>query len=185
MGSSSAPGISAPPAKAAASSASAPAPSDRRLIQAAAANGSSSGHDMWICISQAAANPIAAKARGADRRRRLKVGTASKKPRKKTIAGARMYDVLMMCVENCSVHGIVRNQPQINHRGTAGSCRHAYHASAAIAANDSRFSSTKGASGIARMRSGRPTSMACSAPGISLRVQTTSGPKKGQADVAW
>ena len=81
-------------------------------------------------------------ATGAGMRRRLKLGIASKNPRKNTIAGARMYDVLMRCAENWIVHGIVRNHPQINQRGVWGRCSQAYHASAQTAANDSRFSST-------------------------------------------
>ena len=90
MGSSSAPGISAAAAKAAASIASARGPSDRRLIHAPAANGISSGHDMWICSSQIIASPIIANAAAGGRRRRLKAGAASKKPMKNTTAGARM-----------------------------------------------------------------------------------------------
>ncbi len=89
-----------------------------------------------------------------------------------------------MCAENSMVQGMVRNHPQISQRGACGSCAHAYQASAQIAANDSRFSRMNGDSGIASTRSGRPTSSACSAPGISLRVQTTSGPKNGHAAVA-
>src|SRR5450759_1659440 len=118
---------------------------------------------------------MTATAVGSDTRRSLKLGAAPHKQRKNTMDGDRMYDVLMMCVENWRVHGIVRNHPQMSQRGALGSCSHVYHASALIAANDSRFSSTNGDSGIASIRSGRPTSNACSAPGISLRVQTTSG----------
>src|SRR5205823_11202178 len=45
-------------------------------------------------------------------------------------------------------------------------------------------SSTYDASGYGATRSGRPTSSGCSAPGISLFVQTTSGPKYGHSPVA-
>ena len=72
---------------------------------------------MWICISHAIPNPMTAKAAGAGSSCSRRSGVASKKPRKNTIAGARMYDVLIMCVENCSVHGMVRNHPQISQRG--------------------------------------------------------------------
>ena len=92
-------------------------------------------------------------------------------------AAGSTYDGLLTWVENCSVHGTVRNHPQMSQRGTRGRCRHAYHASAPSAANDSRFSSTNGASGTGAIFSGTPTSSPCSAPGISLLVQTTSGPK--------
>ena len=61
-----------------------------------------------------------------------------------------------MCAENSMVQGMVRNHPQISQRGACGSCAHAYQASAQIAANDSRFNSTNGDSGIASTRSGRP-----------------------------
>src|SRR5215217_2209202 len=116
---------------------------------------------------------MTAKAAAGGRRRRLMRGVASKKPRKKRMDGARMYDVLMTCAENCSVHGAVRNHPQISQGGADGSCWQTYHASAQTAPNDKRLSSTNGASGIGITVSGRPTSRACSAPGISLRVQTT------------
>src|SRR6516162_8401610 len=113
-----------------------------------------------------------------------KVGTASKKPMKNTIAPGRTYDGLMMCVENCSVHGIVRNQLHTSQRGSHGSRRVAYHASHASVANDNRFSRTNGDSGRGTSRSGPPTSRPCRAPGISLLVQTTSPPKNGQSPVA-
>ena len=55
---------------------------------------------MWICSSQVTARPIMPNATAAGMRRRLKLGIASKNPRKNTIAGARMYEVLMRCAEN-------------------------------------------------------------------------------------
>jgi hypothetical protein len=176
--------MSAPAAQAAAFTASAEAPSPRRLSQANSRKGPSSGHDMWICMIQVIAAPISACATGGETRRRPSDGTASKKPRKNTIAAGSTYDGLFTCVENCSVQGIVRNHPQINQRGERGSCSQVYHASAASAPNERRFSSTNGASGIGARASGTPTSSACSAPGISLLVHTTSGPKKGQCPVA-
>ena len=45
----------------------------------------------------------------------------------------------------------------IVHFGACGSCLQTYHASAASAENDRRFSSTNGASGIGAMCSGTPT----------------------------
>ena len=59
-----------------------------------------------------------------------------------------------------------------------------YHMNQTKAANESRFRRTNGDSGIGAMLSGIPTSSACSAPGISLLVHTTSGPKNGQRPVA-
>src|SRR6185503_11338565 len=177
-------GTSAPASAAAALTASAPAPSPRRLIHAARASGPSSGHDMCTCMIQVTAAPIIACAIGGGTIRRLSAGTVSKKPMKNSTAAGRAYDGLLTWVENCSVHGTVRNQPQTSQRGARGRWRPAYHASAHNAANDSRFSSTNGDSGTGAMRSGTPTSSGCSAPGISLFVQTTSGPKYGQWPVA-
>src|SRR6186713_2615827 len=48
-----------------------------------------------------------------------------------------------------------------------------------------RFKNTYGASGTGAIASGRPTRSGCSAPGISLSVHTTSGPKYGQSPVAY
>ena len=151
-----------------------------------AANGSSSGHDMWICISHATAAPITRKGRpAAAARRRLKPGSASKKPRKKRIAGARMYDVLMRCAENWIVHGNGEepSPDQPARRRPAAVCTRTTRArrSPRTTAGSAGRTATRGS---AATRSGRPTSSACSAPGISLRVQTTSGPKNGQAPVA-
>src|SRR5712691_1786485 len=115
---------------------------------------------------------------------RRKAGTASKKPVKNTTAAGRTYDGLMTCVEYCNVHGIVNNQPQISQRGSAGNRFESKTANAASAPVDSTFNSTNGASGTGAILSGTPTSSACSAPGISLLVHTTSGPKYGQCPVA-
>src|SRR6185295_13875907 len=135
-------------------------------------------------MTQVTAAPINACASDGESLRRVKAGTVSKKPRKNTIAAGSTYEGLVTCVENCSVHGTVRNHPQISQRGARGSCSQVYQASAESAANDSRLSSTNGASGTGARAKGRPTSSACSAPGISLWVQTTSGPKNGQCPVA-
>ena len=62
---------------------------------------------MWICITHTSANPIIACAIAGGMRRRLDAGSASKKPRKKTSAPHRMYDVLIRWPENWIVHGIV------------------------------------------------------------------------------
>ena len=56
--------------------------------------------------------------------------------------------------------------------------------SAATDAIDRMLSGRNGASGTGQIRIGSPTSNPCRAPGISLVVQTTSGPKYGQAPVA-
>jgi hypothetical protein len=130
------------------------------------------------------AAPIIACATGAGMRRRLSAGTVSKKPMKNTAAAGSTYDGLITCVENCSVHGTVRNHPQINQCGACGRCSQAYHASAASATNDRTFSSTNGASGTGATESGTLMSRACSAPGITLLVHTTSGPKNGHSPVA-
>ena len=106
-----------------------------------------------------------------------RAGTASKKPMKKMMAAGSTYEGLLTCVENCSVHGAVRNHPQTSQRGSDGSRRQTYHASAQSAANESRFRKTNGASGMGAILSGTPTSSGCSAPEIALCVQTTSGPK--------
>ena len=82
------------------------------------------------------------------------------------------------------IHGIVKNQPQISQRGIDGTRRDTNKASAASDAADSRFSSTNGDSGTGTSFSGAPTSHGCSAPGISLFVHTTSGPKYGHCPVA-
>src|SRR5262245_10394326 len=103
---------------------------------------------------------------------------------KNTTAPASTYDGLMTWVENCSVQGTVMNHPQTSHAGSAVSRRVTYHANAARAANDRMFRSTNGASGHGAIRSGRPTSKPCRAPGISLLVQTTSAPKYGHWPVA-
>src|SRR6267142_5070325 len=90
----------------------------------------------------------------------------------------------MRCAENCTVQGIVRNHPQISQRGAPGRWALTYDANTASAANDVRFKRTNGDSGYGAIRSGTPTSNACSAPGISLLVHTTSGPKYGHSPVA-
>src|SRR5262249_13450492 len=143
----------------------------------------SSGHDMWICISHVSAAPIIACANDGGMRPRLSAGTLSKNPRKKTSDAGRMYDVLIKCPENSIVHGIVSSHPHISHRGASGRCSPAYHANAHSAANDKSASSTYGDSGYGAIRKGRPTSNPCSAPGISLFVHTTSGPKNGHCPV--
>ena len=159
-------------------------PSDRRLHNAHALNGSRSGQDMWSCMTEVSPAPIIRKAIAGRSQPIDQTGTASKKPMKNSTAPASTYDGLVMCVENCSVHGTVMNHPQTSHRGSDGRRRVMYHASMASAANDSRFSRTNGASGHGATRSGSPTSRPCSAPGISLFVQTTSAPKNGQWPVA-
>ena len=55
---------------------------------ASATYGSSNGHDMWICRTQVMAAPIRKNATGSGIFPSRKVGTASKKPMKKTSAGA-------------------------------------------------------------------------------------------------
>ena len=90
----------------------------------------------------------------------------------------------MMCVENSRVHGSVISHAHISHLGSWGRRAVMYQANAASAAIDRRLRKTKGASGSGTMRSGTPTSSACRAPGISLFVHTTSGPKYGQTPVA-
>src|SRR5436190_22430892 len=103
---------------------------------------------------------------------------------KNAAAGASRYDGLMMCVENSSVQGSVISQPQTSQRGTDGSRAETYQANAPSPQTDSRLRKTYGASGTGMTSSGIPTSSACSAPGIWLLVQTTSGPKYGQTPVA-
>src|SRR5678815_2394279 len=119
-------------------------------------------------MTHVTAAPMNACATGGESRRRLKAGTVSKNPRKNTTAAGSTYEGLLTWVENCSVHGTVRNHPQISQRGTRGRWRQAYHASAPSAANDSRLSSTNGDSGNGAIFSGTPTSSPCNAPGISL-----------------
>ena len=65
------------------------APSDRLPSHAINTNGTSSGHDMWICMIHVSAPPMSACPIGGDRRRRLKAGTVSKKPRKNTTAAGK------------------------------------------------------------------------------------------------
>ena len=113
-----------------------------------------------------------------------RAGTASKKPMKNRMAAGSTYEGLLTCVENCSVHGAVRNHPQTSQRGSDGSRRQTYHASAQSEANESTFRKTNGASGMGAILSGTPTSSGCSAPEIALCVQTTSGPKYGHSPVA-
>ena len=92
--------------------------------------------------------------------------------------------MLIKWSENCIVHGIVKSHPQINQRGAAGRWAPTYHAKTQSAANDTDASATYGDSGYGAARSGRPTRRPCSAPGISLFVHTTSGPKYGHSPVA-
>src|SRR5262249_29307580 len=146
--------------------------------------GSSSGHCMWNCITHVTAAPMSACAAGRGTRPRLKAGTLSKKPRKKMSDAARTYDVLSRWVEDSMVHGIVNSQPHRSHRGIPGRCSPTYHAKAQSAPNDSNASSTYGDSGYGAIRKGIPTRSPCSAPGISLFVHTTSGPKNGHSPVA-
>src|SRR5262245_19796328 len=102
-------------------------------------------------MSDAMPRPIIAKAVPGRRTPIVNAGVASKKPTKNRMAAGRMYDVLMMFVENWIVHGTVRNQTYTSHRGSAGSTRETYHARKHSAANESRFSRTVGDSGAATM----------------------------------
>ncbi len=160
-------------------------PSDQRESKANAAYGSSSGHDMWTCSTHGIAAPIITNATAGETIPRLKTGTASKKPTKNTSAGASTYEGLMTCVENSSVHGNVINQPHTSHFGSEGRRRVRYHANPASAAIEMMLRNTNDDSGTPTIFMGRPTRSDWSAPGISLFVQTTSGPKYGQAPVAW
>ena len=152
-------------------------PTRHPATQASAAYGRSNGQDMWIWMTHPVAAPIRPKASGTGIFPRRKTGTASKKPMKKAIDGTSRYEGLRMWAESCSVQGSVISQPQTSQAGSEGMRALMYHASAARAAMDIRLMNTYGASGIGAMRSGMPTSSACSAPGIWLSVQTTSAPK--------
>src|SRR5215831_16699920 len=101
---------------------------------------------MWICIAHVIAAPIMKCATNVPTKPVENAGIASRNPTKKTTAAGSKYEGLMMCVENCSVQGIVNSQPHTSHFGTEGTRRHTYTQNSASAANDSRFSRTKGAS---------------------------------------
>ncbi len=88
-----------------------------------AAKGSSSGHDMWTCMIQVSAAPIARNAVRGESTPIDNAGTASKKPTKKRIAAGSTYEGLLTCVENWSVQGAVSSHPQTSHRGSDGSRR--------------------------------------------------------------
>src|SRR5258708_3181665 len=139
---------------------------------------------MWICIVHRRAVPISANAEEGRTTFSRKAGMDSKNPMKNATAPGRMYDVLMTCVENCSVHGAVNSHPQMSHRGTDGRRLQRYQASAASARDERTPSRTIGDSGIGSTLKGTPTRRPWSAPGISLFVQTTSAPKNGHRPVA-
>ena len=106
---------------------------------------------MWICISHATASPIIANATRGGMQPQAEPGIASKKPRKNTIAGARMYErVDHVRRELERPRNRQEPAPDQPARRAAAAARQAYHASAQSAANDSRFSSTNGDSGIAQ-----------------------------------
>src|SRR6266404_161404 len=104
-------------------------------------------------------------------------GKASRKPRKNTTEPGRMYDVLIMCVEKWTVHGTVMIQPHTSQRGREGRRLQTYQARPLSAPKESRLRKTIGDSGMGSIFRGTLISSACRAPGISLRVHTTSGPK--------
>src|SRR5689334_1869745 len=125
----------------------------------------------------AVAAPIRPKATGNGIFPRRKTGTASKKPMKKAIDGARTYEGLIRWVESSKVQGSIISQPQTSQVGSAGRRALIYQANAAMPAIDNTLRNTYGASGMGATRNGTPTRSACSAPGISLSVHTTSAPK--------
>src|SRR5438128_445740 len=152
-------------------------PLDRFAATAMTTYGSSNGHDMWICSIQATPKPINENDTGNAISPALVAGNASRNPTKNTAAPGRMYDVLIMCAENWSVHGTIMIQPQTSQRGNEGRRLQTDHASTASAPNEHRLRRTIGDSGTGNTFKGTLMSNACRAPGISLSVHTTSGPK--------
>src|SRR5512135_1810221 len=120
---------------------------------------------MWNWATNGTPAPISSHDRNGGTAPTRKDGAASRKPTKKTSAPGRTYDTFTTWVEKLSVQGSVRSAPHTTHFGTTGTRRQRYHAKRASAPNDSRFSSTNGASGTGHAERGQRISSPCIAPG--------------------